>query len=127
MKQLRLPVLILTLILLSTSNASANGMNHFARDMFLFLLIIPVGTIVLTAICALSLSKSRYAVFIYPVLAGLIVSIIVLKKIGAASQAYVVGPAIYTLTALCIGGLFFAGRVIAKRLRARDHQDSTQR
>lgn len=57
MKPSRLPVLILTLVLPGSSNASANGMNQFARDMFLFLLIIPVGTMVLTAIGTLFLSN----------------------------------------------------------------------
>jgi hypothetical protein len=123
MKQSGLPTAILLMLLFSTSDAWANGMNHFARDMTMIVIVFPVSLMVVAAICSLCLSKSRFYAFFYPVIAGLIASSLVTTQLKAPLKGLLWGCVVNTVAALCVGGLSLLIRAGFRSLRAKAMRD----
>jgi hypothetical protein len=92
-------------------------MNHFARDMFIFGLILPVTFILFVALGAFWLSRARYPLLIFPIIAGVMASAALTVQMGAPLKAFWIGCLIYSLVALGIGGLLFLIRTFTRSQR----------
>lgn len=109
MRRLVLPGLIIVVLLLKPETALANGFERAMRQILVSVTVTPLVLMAIALVCAIQVSKSRFALLYYPVIGGLIAAACVpfLIRANSSAGAFLVFGIVYGLAGFVVGGLAF--------------------
>jgi hypothetical protein len=131
MRRLVLPGLILLVLLVKPATVLANGWNRAAGEILFGVFVIPLILIGIALVCAIQVSKSKFALLYYPMIGGLIAAACVppLFRANLSAEGFLRYGVVYGLAGLVIGGLAFLIRAGIAQHSAKDKPpgDSNER
>ncbi len=131
MRRLVLPGLILLVLLVKPATVLANGWSRAVGEILFGVAVIPLVFMGIALVCAIQVSKSRFALLYYPVIGGLIAAGCVppLIRANLSAEAFLMWGVVYGLAGLVIGGLAFLVRAAVAQHTTEDKPpgDSTEK
>lgn len=122
MRRLVLPGLIVLVLLVKPATVLANGWSRAAGDLLFRVAVIPLVFMGIALVCAIKVSKSRFALLYYPVIGGLIAaaSVPALIRAELSAELFLKYGVVYGLVGIGIGGLAFLIRAAVEQHKTKD-------